>query len=91
VVKALNTMPVEIMVAPAAVANGDHSVFVSGDDQEAKDLVIGLLNEMGWRGDRVFDLGNLASARGPELLLPLWLMVMQRSGRRLVTFRVVTA
>ena len=40
---------------------GDHTVFVSGDDPEAKALVTGLLTEgFGWRD--VVDLGDITTA-----------------------------
>ncbi len=37
VVKTLNTMTASVMVDPASVAGGDHSVFVSGNDAAAKE------------------------------------------------------
>ena len=43
VVKTLNTMTASVMVDPASVAGGDHSVFVSGNDAAAKEVVGGLL------------------------------------------------
>ena len=36
VVKTLNTMTAALMVDPAQLAGGDHTVFVCGDDAEAK-------------------------------------------------------
>ncbi len=39
VVKTLNTMTASVMVDPARVAGGDHSVFVSGNDADAKAAV----------------------------------------------------
>ncbi len=39
VVKTLNTMTASVMVDPASVAGGDHSVFVSGNDAAAKETV----------------------------------------------------
>ena len=36
VVKSLNTMTAAVMVDPGRVGGGDHSVFVSGNDPEAK-------------------------------------------------------
>ena len=43
VVKTLNTMNADLMVDPAPLAGGDHSVFVSGDDADAKETVTELL------------------------------------------------
>jgi 8-hydroxy-5-deazaflavin:NADPH oxidoreductase len=71
VVKALNTMSALVMVNPRQLADGDHTVFVCGDDAEAKALVTGLLADgFGWRD--VIDLGGLSAARGTEMVLPVW-------------------
>lgn len=88
-VKALNTMAVEIMVDPFRLAGGEHDVFVSGDDAEAKAVVVDLLIGTGWRPERIRDLGGLETARGTELLLVLWLTLMQRQGTNLFSLAVV--
>lgn len=72
VVKALNTMSCEVMVDPAKVP-GEHDVFISGNDAAAKVEVIDLLQGFGWSAERVVDLGDISSARGTEMYLPLWL------------------
>ncbi|MFB7517781.1 NADPH-dependent F420 reductase [Streptomyces sp. NPDC056144] len=72
VVKTLNTMSNTVMVEPGLVP-GDHNVFVSGDDEDAKAVVTGLLGSFGWPADRVLDLGDLSSARATEQVLPIWL------------------
>ena len=87
VVKALNTMNASVMVDPARVP-GDHNVFVSGDDAEAKQLVADLLVEMGWPRRNVLDLGDLSSARGTEMLLPLWLRLYGALGHADFNFHV---
>lgn len=70
VVKTLNTMANAIMVDPSRVP-GDHDVFVSGNDAEAKAVVSRFLQEQfGWR--RVTDLGDITTARGTEAWLLLW-------------------
>jgi 8-hydroxy-5-deazaflavin:NADPH oxidoreductase len=75
VVKTLNTVNASLMVDPGLVGGGDHTVFVSGNDAEAKALVTGLLTEgFGWRD--VVDLGDITTARGPEMLMALWLRLM---------------
>ncbi|MEW1588063.1 NAD(P)-binding domain-containing protein [Micromonospora vinacea] len=76
VVKSLNTMTAELMVYPLRLADGEHSVFVSGDDAEAKRIVTGLLVSFGHTD--VIDLGDLSTARGTEMLLPLWLRLYGR-------------
>jgi len=71
VVKTLNTVTAAVMVNPGAVAEGDHHLFVSGNDPEAKAQVMRLLGEwFGWR--HVIDLGDITTARGVEMFLPLW-------------------
>ena len=73
VVKTLNTMTASVMVNPSLIL-GDHDVFVSGNDAEAKQQVSDLLRSFGWR--TIVDLGDITSARGAEMVLPLWLRLM---------------
>lgn len=71
VVKTLNTVNASLMVNPAALAGGDHTMFVAGNDANAKAKVTRLLKEgFGWRD--VIDLGEISMARGTEMWLPLW-------------------
>lgn len=70
VVKTLNTVNAFVMVDPRQVAGGDHTVFMSGDDLEAKTTVAGLLRSFGWSD--IVDLGGIDTARGTEMYLPLW-------------------
>jgi predicted dinucleotide-binding enzyme len=70
VVKSLNTMTANLMVAPKSIAGGAHTVFVSGNDAEAKAKVTTLLRSFGW--EDILDLGDISSARGTEMYLPLW-------------------
>jgi predicted dinucleotide-binding enzyme len=79
VVKALNTMNATVMVRPELVP-GDHVVFVSSDDDGARQLVTGLLESFGWPAARIIDLGGLATARGTEAYLLLWLGVWNAVG-----------
>jgi predicted dinucleotide-binding enzyme len=70
VVKTLNTVTARVMVYPLEVANGDHHVFISANDGEAKSQVIDLLRSFGWVN--IFDLGDLSTARGVEAYVLLW-------------------
>jgi len=79
VVKALNTMNCAVMVRPEAVP-GEHVVFVSGDDHQAKQAIAQLLESFGWPEARIIDLGGLATARGTEGYLLLWLAIWQAVG-----------
>jgi predicted dinucleotide-binding enzyme len=77
VVKTLNTLTAALMVDPASLG-APSTVFVSGDDAEAKALVVDLLTSFGH--EDVIDLGGIETARGTEMLLPLWLRLMGALG-----------
>jgi hypothetical protein len=87
VVKALNTMTAYLMVNPQQLAGGDHTVFVSGNDPDAKARVVELLHSLGWSD--VIDLGDITTARGTEMYLPLWLRVMGATGNPMFNIKVV--
>jgi predicted dinucleotide-binding enzyme len=87
VVKSLNTMTAAVMVDPGRVGGGDHSTFVSGDDAEAKQTVVNLLDSIGHTD--VIDLGDLSTARAAEMLLPVWLRLMGALGTPYLQFKIV--
>ncbi|MGR6322350.1 NAD(P)-binding domain-containing protein [Micromonospora soli] len=87
VVKALNTLTADLMAHPRQLADGDHSVFVSGDDAEAKKVVTELLTSFGHTD--VIDLGDITTARGTEMLLPVWLRLYGRLGTADFNFKIV--
>lgn len=87
VVKTLNTMNCQIMVDPARVA-GEHHVFLSGEDADAKKSVRELLYTFGWPEASVLDLGGIETARGTEMLLPIWLRLMGALGHADFNFHV---
>ncbi len=88
VVKTLNTVNANLMVDPGALAGGDHTMFVCGDDADARRQVAGWLREwFGWRD--VVELGDLTAARGPEMFLPLWLRTWGALGTASFSFKVV--
>jgi predicted dinucleotide-binding enzyme len=71
VVKTLNTVTASLMVDPAALAGGEHDMFVCGNDAAANTEVAGRLKEwFGWKN--VVDLGDITNARGTEAYLLLW-------------------
>ncbi len=86
VVKSLNTLTAELMVHPASLGEST-SVFVSGDDADAKARVTALLESFGH--DDVIDLGGLETARGTEMLLPVWLRLMGALGTAQFNLKVV--
>ncbi|MEU2632362.1 NAD(P)-binding domain-containing protein [Kitasatospora sp. NPDC007106] len=79
VVKALNTLSAPLMVDPGRVP-GPHQLFIAGEDPEAKALVRGVLEQFGWPGDQIVDLGGISAARGTEMLMPFWLRLMGHFG-----------
>ncbi len=79
VVKTLNTMNCSVMVRPDEVP-GDHVVFLSGEDQQAKHATSELLGSFGWPAARIVDLGGIETARGTEAFLLLWLPLWQTLG-----------
>jgi predicted dinucleotide-binding enzyme len=87
VVKSLTPMIASVMVAPGSVGDGDTSVFVAGDDDAARAVVVGLLRDLGWRD--IIDLGDLSGARGVEMWLPLWLRLMTTVGSAAFNLRIV--
>jgi predicted dinucleotide-binding enzyme len=88
VVKSLNTMTAYLMVNPSLVP-GDHTVFLSGNDAEAKLKMRGLLITFGWKDENLFDLGDISSARGAEQILPLWVRIMGNLQHPFFNFRIV--
>ena len=87
VVKSLNTIGAPVMVAPQTLAGGEHTVFVSGNDVAAKAAVAELLKSFGWKD--VLDLGDIASARGPEMYMAMWLRLWGATGTGMVNVKVV--
>lgn len=88
VVKTLNTVNALVMVSPATVGAGDHTMFVCGDDPAARRQVAGWLGEwFGWRD--VIELGDITMARGVEMFVPLWVRLFGALGTPMFGFRVV--
>jgi hypothetical protein len=87
VVKTLHTMNAYLMVDPAQLAGGEHTVFVCGDDAEAKGTVSELLRSMGWTD--IIDLGDISTARGTEMLMPIWLRLFGALQKPIFNFKVV--
>jgi predicted dinucleotide-binding enzyme len=88
VVKTLNTVSAPVMVDPASVAGGEHTMFMSGDDADAKAEVTTLLQDgFGWK--HVIDLGGIKAARGMEMALPLWLAIVMTSKDPMFNFSIV--
>jgi predicted dinucleotide-binding enzyme len=87
VVKSLNTMNAFLMTDPRQLADGDHTVFVSGNDADAKQAVTDVLRSFGHTD--IIDLGDLTTARGTESLLPAWVRLYGVFGVPMFQFKVV--
>jgi 8-hydroxy-5-deazaflavin:NADPH oxidoreductase len=79
VVKALNTVNANVMVDPGRVP-GEHDLFLSGNDEQAKAQVAELLQTFGWPAERIIDLGDITAARAQELYVALWLRLVGVAG-----------
>jgi 8-hydroxy-5-deazaflavin:NADPH oxidoreductase len=86
VVKTLNTMNANLMVDPASLGV-ESSVFVSGNDAAAKATVTELLESFGHTD--IIDLGDISTARGTEMLLPVWLRLMGALDTAAFNFKIV--
>lgn len=86
VVKTLNTLNASLMVDPKSLGESS-SIFVSSNDSQAKATVVSLLQSFGH--DDVIDLGPLETARGTEMLLPIWLRLMGTLGTGTFNFKIV--
>jgi len=88
IVKTLSTTNAHIMVNPRQLAGGDHTIFISGNDADAKAAVSGYLKEwFGWKD--VLDLGDITSARGAEMMLPVWLRLYGALKTPAFNFKIV--
>lgn len=75
VVKTLNTVAGLIGVNPGLLA-APTNVFLSGDDEGAKQTVAGLLTDLGWAPEQQVDLGGIGTARAAEHYFPLFAALM---------------
>lgn len=67
-VKAFNSVGSALMVDPR-LPGGKPTMFICGNDQAAKDVVRGILDQFGWE---TADMGSAEAARAIEPLCMLW-------------------
>ncbi|MBD0288836.1 MAG: NADP oxidoreductase, partial [Flavisolibacter sp.] len=90
VVKTLNTVNCNVMVEPRKINNGNHSLFICGDDANAKNQVMHfLVDNFGWLPESFIDLGDIRAARVTEAYVPLWAMMYQALGTPAFSIKVV--
>ena len=75
VVKSLNTVTAGVMVDPARLAEPT-TMFVASNHADARAVVVGLLEQLGWND--VVEFNDLSAARGMEMWLPMWVRLMGR-------------
>lgn len=90
VVKALNTVTARVMVDPSLV-EGTHTIFVAGDDAQAKAEVGELLQEFGWPAESILDVGDITSARGMEMYVAMWIRLWGALGTPVLNVEVRSA
>lgn len=85
VVKAFNTVGWELMVRPELEA-GPGTMFLAGDDPEAKSIASGLAADLGWA---THDCGGIEAARLTEPMALIWIQHAITSGTRRHAFRLI--
>lgn len=86
VVKTLNIVNCEVMV-DAKKSGGDPTMFLSGNNAEAKEEVKSILNKFNWSD--IIDLGDITTARGTEMMLPIWLRTWFATQNGHFAFKIV--
>lgn len=78
------------MVKPSLINNGNHSLFICGNDAGAKNKVKHfLVDTFEWKPENLLDLGEIRSSRGMEAYLPFWVMMMQATETPMFNIKVV--
>lgn len=90
VVKGLNTVTANLMVNATLVNNGNHNLFICGNDADAKNSVRQLLaDNFNWKPENILDFGTIKSARLTEAIVPFWVGAMQVLGTPMFNYQVV--
>lgn len=90
VVKALNTVHAKVMTDPGMLEQPS-SLFICGNDTEAKQTTRELLGNFGWDDELIIDLGAIDAARATEGYLALWQRTVSVLGNPFFNVRVVRA
>ena len=86
VVKTLNTLNADLMVRPDGLPD-ESSIFVSGNDADAKTVTTSSWSPSGTPTSSTW--ATSPTARGTEMLLPVWLRLMGRPGTPAFNFKIV--
>ncbi len=90
VVKAGNHVAAVVVADPSTLP-APTTLFLSGDDTDAKEVVSALLIDLGWPRESLFDLGGIANAYGQEHYLALFGTLLQELGTPYFNITIVTA
>jgi len=86
VVKTLDTVNCQIMVNPNKLS-GPQTMFIAGNNSEAKKQVGELLEKFGW--NEIVDLGDITGARATEMMMPIWIRIMVTTNNVQFGFKIV--
>jgi 8-hydroxy-5-deazaflavin:NADPH oxidoreductase len=87
IVKSMNTASMTLITNPTRI--GPSSVFVSGNNAQAKAQTARLLRDLGWTDDDIVDLGGIESARGAEAHIMLLVALSEALKTNVLNIRVV--
>lgn len=89
VVKAFNTLNAYLQVDPKQLSGGEHDLFLCGNDAGAKAKVIEIAKSYGWNEKNIIDIGDITTARGTEMLLPIWLRLWGALKTPMFNFKII--
>jgi 8-hydroxy-5-deazaflavin:NADPH oxidoreductase len=90
VVKAANHVAAVVIADPSTLP-APTTLFLSGDDGDAKEVVSGLLTDLGWPRESLFDLGGIVNAYGQEHYLALFGSMLQQLDTPFFNIAIVKA
>lgn len=85
VVKVFNSVGNALMFKPQ-IAGGPPTMFIAGDDADAKKQVEAILTEFGWE---TLDAGGIVASRYLEALCILWVSTAAKSGKWMQAFKML--
>lgn len=90
IVKALNTITANLMVNANLVNDGNHHLFICGNDMDAKIKIKNFLaTNFNWKVENILDMGTIQSARLTEAIVPFWVGLMQVEGLAMFNYLIV--